>query len=338
MPTATRSRSQAAFCGALACALAGLTVPAPAQEPPRAEITNGVVTAKFYLPDPQSGYYRGTRFDWSGNTYSLTYKGHEFVGQWFERYDPKLHDAVMGPVEEFLTGDAGLGFAEVGAGETFVRIGVGVVRRPDDKPYDRFRTYDIVDTGRWAIETKRDRIVFKHELADAHGHSYLYRKTMRLLPKEPVLVIDHLLRNTGMKPIETQVYDHNFFVLDGQPTGPGASVRFAFEPKSAAALGGLAEIRGKAIEFPGELQKGQSVFGELTGFSDSAKDYDIRIESRKAGTGVRIQGNRPLAKLVFWAIRTTLCPEPYVQLRAEPGRETSWSIRYELYELAEAPR
>jgi hypothetical protein len=29
--------------------------------------------------------------------------------EWFERYDPKLHDAITGPVEEFLTDGAGLG-------------------------------------------------------------------------------------------------------------------------------------------------------------------------------------------------------------------------------------
>ena len=33
---------------------------------PQAEISSGRLHAKLYLPDAQSGYYRGTRFDWSG--------------------------------------------------------------------------------------------------------------------------------------------------------------------------------------------------------------------------------------------------------------------------------
>ena len=131
----------------LSCAV----LPLAAAEFPEAQISNGVVTAKFYLPDAQSGYYRGTRFDWSGNTYSLRFAGHAYAGQSFERYDPKLHDAIMGPVEEFLTGDAGLGYAEARPGETFIRIGVGVVRKPDDKAYDRFHTYEIVDSGKWTL-------------------------------------------------------------------------------------------------------------------------------------------------------------------------------------------
>jgi hypothetical protein len=63
------------------------------------------------------------------------------------------------------------------------------------------------------------------------------------------------------------------------------------------------------------------------------RDYDIRIENRKTSAGVRIVGDQPLSKLVFWSIRTTLCPEPYIRMRVEPGRESKWNIRYEFYTL-----
>jgi hypothetical protein len=300
---------------------------------PQAEISNGVVTARFYLPDAERGYYRGTRFDWSGNTYSLRALGHEYAGQWFERYDPKLHDAIMGPVEEFLTGDSSLGYAEAAPGGTFVRIGVGVVRKPEDKPYERFRTYEIVDPGKWTVKAERDRIEFRHELRDGAGYAYDYRKTVRLLDKAPAMTIEHSLRNTGTKPIETSQYNHNFFVIDGMPTGPDARVRFVFEPKAGSDLRGLAEVRGRELAYLRELQAGESIFTELAGFGPSARDYDIRIEHARAGAGVRIEGDRPLSKLVFWSIRKTLCPEPYVALRVDPGGLEQWSLRYTFYEL-----
>ncbi len=63
---------------------------------------------------------------------SLEFQGHTFFGQWFEKYDPKLHDAIMGPVEEFLTNGAGLGYAEAKPGENFVKIGVGAIRKPEE--------------------------------------------------------------------------------------------------------------------------------------------------------------------------------------------------------------
>jgi hypothetical protein len=65
---------------------------------PSVKITNGLITAKLLLPDANKGYYRGTRFDWSGVIPSLEYKGHNYFGVWNPaKYDPKLHDAITGP-------------------------------------------------------------------------------------------------------------------------------------------------------------------------------------------------------------------------------------------------
>ena len=91
------------------------STPGPAADFPRAEISNGQITAKIYLPDAKDGYYRSTRFDWSGAIYSLQHKGHEFYGTWFDRIDPMVIDwvhqgpeivagpcsALAGPVDEF---------------------------------------------------------------------------------------------------------------------------------------------------------------------------------------------------------------------------------------------
>ena len=147
---------------------------------PEAEISNGSIQARLLLPDPERGYYRGTRFDWSGAIASLKYKGHEYFGQWFEKYDPKIHDAIMGPVEEFRTNDAGLGYAEAKTGETFIRIGVGVVRKPEEEQYRPFNTYEIVNNGKWTVHKSADHVEFTHQLQDASGYAYVYRKVVRL--------------------------------------------------------------------------------------------------------------------------------------------------------------
>lgn len=305
-----------------------------AEGPPEAHLSNGLIEAKLYLPDAQQGYYRGTRFDWSGVISSLRFQGHEFFGQWFERYDPKIHDAIAGPVEEFLTRDAGLGYEEAKAGGNFIRIGVGVVKKPEEKAYQRFRTYEIVDPGRRSIRKGPDWIEFTHELSSDAGYGYIYKKTVRLAKDKPVMTLEHSLRNTGRLPIESAVYDHNFFVMDGQPTGPASVVRFPFEARATKSLQDLAEVRADQLVYLKELEKGQSVFTELEGFGSTARDYDLRLENRKAGMGVRIKGDQPIAKLVFWSIRTTFCPEPYINLRVEPGSESTWKIAYEFYTLA----
>src|SRR5277367_2879104 len=116
---------------AIALAVSTLTAADPPQaNPPQAAISNGILHAKLYLPDAVNGYYRATRFDWSGVIASLDFQGHSYFGVWFPRYDPLLHDAITGPVEEYRTGDSALGYADAAAGGTFIRIGVGVLRKP----------------------------------------------------------------------------------------------------------------------------------------------------------------------------------------------------------------
>lgn len=303
--------------------------------PPQAEISNGPLRATVNLPDAQAGYYRGTRFDWSGVVSSLTWNGHEYFGEWFERYEPTLHDAITGPVEEFLTGDSSLGYDEAKVGEAFVRIGVGAVRKPEEPAYRRFGTYDIVDPGTWKIERASDRIDFVHELGDTNGYAYVYRKTLRLAGD--TLVLDHTLRNTGRKPIATSVYNHNFFTMDRRPTGPDIVVVFPFTPRAARPLNGVAEIRGAELTFLQEFERRQTIFTELEGHGAGAGDYDFRIENRRTGAGVRITGDRPLSKLVFWSAHRTVCPEPYIDASTAPGQESSWKITYQFYS-APTPR
>lgn len=303
---------------------------------PKAELSTKTVAAKFYLPDAERGYYRGTRFDWSGQIYSLRAAGHEYFGQWFPSYDPKLHDAIMGPVEEFRSRDGGIGYADAKPGGTFIRIGVGVVRKPDGKEFDPFKTYGIVDPGKWTVRTGANSIAFTHELTAPNGYAYRYTKTVRLSEDKPEMTIEHSLENTGEKPIVTWQYNHNFFMLDSAATGPGSAVKFPFELQPVQPMrGDGGEAKGKEIVYSRELKPGggDSLYGEFTGFGKTASDYDFRLENKKAGAGVEIVGDRPLSKLVFWSIHTTFCPEAYIDIDAQPGRTFDWSYRYRFYDL-----
>ena len=316
----------------LLCLLLALALYA-AVDAPDAEIASSSLRAKLYLPDAERGYYRGTRFDWSGQIASLEWSGHNFFGQWFPRYDPKLHDAIMGPVEEFLTRGAGLGYAEAKAGESFVKIGVGAVRKPEESSFHQFSTYEITNPGKWSVNRKADSVEFTQTLPDTLGYAYTYTKTVRLAQDKPQLILDHRLRNTGAKTIDSSVYEHNFYMLDGLPTGPDVVVKFPFAVRAAADLKGMAETRGNEFGYLKELAQGQSVATDFQGYGDTAKDYDIRVENRKAGIGVRQAGDRPLSRLYFWSIRTTACPEAYIDMHIEPGKEFTWRITYDFYKL-----
>ena len=121
----------------------------------------------------------------------------------------------MGPVEEFMTNEKGLGYDEVAAGGEFIRIGVGAVRKPEEQRYERFKTYDIVDNGKWKVNKGKDWIEFTQDLGDHNGYSYRYTKRISLPKGESQMVIDHRLKNTGRKRSDAAVQPQ--FLRPGRP-------------------------------------------------------------------------------------------------------------------------
>ena len=211
---------------------------------PNTSISNGLITAHIYLPDAHSGYYRSTRFDWSGVIYSLTYKDHEYFGEWQDSDDALLHDRITGPVDSFEP----VGYKEARVGETFVRFGIGVLKKPEEKEFRWTHTYKIVDHGVWTVEQGDNWIEFEQTVANNHtSYPFVYTKRITATPGLAELVIDHRLVNTGDRTFISEVYNHNFFVIDGQSTGPDFVVRFPFEPSFDGDLKGYATSNGKEL-------------------------------------------------------------------------------------------
>jgi len=329
------------------CFLAGTlmtaqTYPGPY---PQTEISHGVLRAKIYLPDAEKGYYRGMRFDWAGVMASLEYRGHGYFGPFFEKFDPAVSDVVIGdpvvagiasaasgPVEEFIGADeSALGYPEAKPGETFCKIGVGVLRKIDNAPYSSYVNYPIVNGGKRSVESGPDWIEFTQQADCGSGYGYEYTKTIRLLKNEPVMTIAHHLVNRGAKAIETQVYDHNFMIIDHQGAGPTIKVTLPFSLKPSKPMDPLAEIRGKQLVFPKELRGNDTFYGEFRGFGKSAADYEIRVENKSTGAGVVIKCDQPLSKLGLWAVRTVVAPEPYIGIKIPSGHDFTWKYTYRFY-------
>jgi hypothetical protein len=313
---------------------------------PAWEISNTLVRVKLYLPDAVNGFYRGTRFDWSGVVGDLQYAGHSYYGPWFTQTDPKISDfiyqgadivagpcsAITGPVEEFTPP---VGYEEAKAGGSFIKIGVGVLRKPDDAAYSAYRLYEIVDGGKWSVKKSADAVEFTQELHDSSsGYGYVYWKKISLVKGKPEMSIEHSLRNVGSRKIHTAVYDHNFLVLDKKPTGPAFTITFPFDVAADPPVDKeLAEVRKNQIVYLKTLVGEDRVYTSIQGFGKSSDDYNIRIENVTAKAGMVIHGDRPLAKMSLWSIRSVLAVEPFIDISLEPGGESTWKYGYEYYTL-----
>ena len=362
-------------CGAALVLAVGLV---SAQSHPSHQVTNGDITATVYLPDAKNGFYTTTRFDWSGAIASLKYKGHEYYGTWFSKitdiydfgYEGPSKDvisadftAMVGPAEEF----GALGYNDVPAGGLFVKPGIGVLKR-DETNYNHSRPYAIANGGKWDVRTARDSVEFTHTLSEPSiNFGYVYTKVIRLTSGKPQMTISHVMKNTGSKPIVTNVYNHNFTTIDKQAIGPDIEITVPWQMTRAAGRGGragaparqgpppvdpyavladgqrmgtqcgqaqmqsLASAQGNTLVYSKVLEGAECYQTSFTGFGADAKDNDIRIENKKTGAGVRITGDRPLTRFGYWSIRTVVAPEPYIDLNIEPGQQFSWTYTYDFY-------
>ncbi len=220
-----------------------------------------------------------------------------------------------------------MGYEGAAAGGSFVQIGVGALAKDNNAPWLFYKYYKIINHGQWKIDSKPDQIEFTHTLDDS-AWSYEYKKTVSLDHKDkPQLVpLTHALKNTGHRNIVTDVFDHNFFVLDGQTTGPDADVTFPFNLRPAPNNGvlrgidTLISLKGGTVSFLRKLDQREYVYTLLQGFGNSAKDYDVRIENHHTGAAVRISSDRPVAKIMFWAQSHGLLRRALYTYQHRPGR------------------
>jgi hypothetical protein len=310
----------------------------------KVQIASDELVAQLHLPDPNDGFYQGTRFDWSGVIAGVQYKGHQYYGPWYTKRVPAVYDyvddgadivagrqsAITGPAEEF---PQPLGFDTARVGETFVKLGVGVLRKAADAEYSCYESYEIVDPGTRSVRTTPTSVEFTHQLAEARtGVGYVYRKTVRVIPGCSDLMIEHELHNTGRAPIKSDQYNHNFLTLDNAPVGPDLLITLPFRIRALSEPDPtLAMVRGHEIRFHTVLAPRDVVGFQMLGFRDDPRDYDIRVVNQRTGAGLRIAGNRPLTKLALWSIRSVLSMEPFVDVSTEPGGHTMWTYRYTHY-------
>ncbi len=264
---------------------------------------------------PEEGSYTGVRFDRSGLTASLAMDGVECCGPWYGTHDPAAHDAVRGPAEEFMPV-----FTEEGP---LLKIGVGLLDSPREG-YDRFQRYPVLDAGEWQVCSDLHSVQFVHRLPSW----YSYEKTLALTG-ETSFEIRHVL--TALRPLEGEVYNHNFFTLGCLQVTPRRRLSFPFRPEGDwRSEYDSVDFSENGVRFLRKLNAGESVFtGNIHAVGQAGMPYDLTLS--EAGLSLHITGNVPVTRTVLWSNHRIACPEPYNTFHAIPGKPFSWTLRYTFF-------
>ena len=301
-----------------------------AQDYPKAAVTGKSSAFTLYLPDDAKGYYRGTRFDRGGVIADWKVNGATLFHAWKEAHEPANADDITGPCEEFdQAGPADYAAAKVG--ETFVKIGVGELRRVKDEPYRFMATYPVVNPGKRTLTVVGTKYTFTHELTAKSGVGYRLVKVVESADTADaaVLKLHSTLTNTGTAAITTRVYNHNFFNANCDPVGPNYRFDLPGKLRVTKSEGRTGELTGKdadALTFRGKLDTGY-VYTEYADLPTTP--YRFTMRHTPSGTAVEVSSDRPLSAFRVWGIATVICPEPFVAIDdLAPGKSFAWSTTY----------
>ena len=295
--------------------------------------------------------YRRTRFDWSGFVTQVTLDGrHTFCVP--EDYDPQKGTGGIGLCGEFGNEKA-IGYAEAAAGELFPKLGIGLLRKPDNDTYKFMRDHEIVTPFPIRIEQDETQTTFTVEPVECNGYAIRTRKTLRAEGNR--LEISEQLENVGTKAIHTEEYYHNFIGIDGLPLGPDYRLRFPYEwkPEKIAEMyrsflpGVLKSItpgfvldfllrrmmddrvlvlEGKEVTFNEKPQK--AFYGRSSGFFKTEQPQ-WEIAQSASGVSLKEYDDFSPLRVAIWGTAHVVSAEVFIDLQANPGETLSWSRSYE---------
>jgi hypothetical protein len=289
-------------------------------------LENGALKATIQLPDASRGYYRGTRFDWSGLVSQVEYRGHTFFGELKRPHRPTVHDHAAGLCDEFGMGTP-LGYTDVKKGGAFLKIGVGALIRGNEPRYGFHLNYPIAEPGSWDIQASKAQVTFTQKMAGPRGWGYRYVKTVALEKGRPVLSVKHVLVNSGTKRILTDQYNHNMFIFDRQPIGRAYRVAFAFAPELLKPSLKKAVVLGREFRFTEEVLTGH-FWSPLIGYA-LPRHNTFTVSHEPLGVSVKVSTVRAPGKVCMYAEKTSVCPETFVSLDVAPGRSVTWTTVHE---------
>jgi hypothetical protein len=298
--------------------------------------------------------YRGTRFDWSGFTTQVTLdEKHTFCA-------PEAHGEVestggIGLCNEFGN-DLPVGYEDAKPGEAFPKLGIGLLVRPDEMPYNFFRTYEIAKPFPIEVETIPHQACFTVQPVDCRGYAVRLVKTVRV--EENLLTFDYQLENTGSNPTITNEYCHNFLCINEKPIGLEYCLRLPYTASLEPPLVDLRRIAPPAIrwlprpilqrianriygrmqgvlEFQGQEIHWKSIpsdafYGRLQGFFQTDKPQWELVHS-PSGVGLREIDNFPPVRVAIWGRSYVASAEVFVGIKLQPGESQTWSRRYEFF-------
>jgi hypothetical protein len=157
---------------------------------------------RLNIEEPQEGYGE-TRFDHTGKVIQLWWKGIPMCTS--ELAENNSEQQGKGFFNEFGISKP-IGYDDTEIGDYFPKIGVGMLKKENNQPYDFFHQYECLPYE-FATEVNDSGVTFKCINRD---QKYAFHLEKKVTLTDTGFVIDYQLNNKGEVIFNTSEYVHNF--------------------------------------------------------------------------------------------------------------------------------
>ncbi|WP_010663697.1 hypothetical protein [Marinilabilia salmonicolor] len=282
---------------------------------------------KLNIEKPQQGYI-GSRFDWTGKVIQLWWKGIPFCTS--ELFDSHSDQQGKGFFNEFGI-DQPNGYDEMKPGKFFPKVGVGMLRKEDNKEYDFFNNYECLP---FEFAAEDDDVNVKFKCTNSFDQfAFVLEKTIKLTDKG--FVIEYQLENRGKETFNTSEYVHNFL-------SPGKRV---LSTEHQLVVG--EEIDEK--EFSQGLNpnnclsySGNKISWKNTPDSDfffekisepKEEGFNWKLIDRHLNVSISETVDFMPAKINLWGRAHVVSPELFKSISLQPGETDRWQRVFEINQV-----
>jgi len=296
--------------------------------------------------------YSGTRFDWTGFVTQVTLDGkHTFCMP--ESLVEGQGTGGIGLCNEFGN-DLPIGFDDAQKGETFPKLGIGLLWRGEEPKYDFFRRYQIANNFPIQVDINDTQADFIVEPTETLGYSARLEKTLKV--RDNWLEFTYLLKNTGLKPFKTTEYAHNFMAIDAHPIGPDYQFTFPFRVEFEDLSPMLRGFAPKWMRFLPRMIVNRAVnqriaqmreifrvdgnvlgltqipssplYSRLISFSKTDQPQ-FELIHKPSGVWMREYDDFEPVRVAVWGVAHVISAEIFNLIQLEPGQSMSWKRSYE---------
>lgn len=275
--------------------------------------------------------YHSSRFDWTGQISQVLFNGHNFCTT--ETNDISLlSKRGIGMCNEFGISTP-IGYTNCRLGEWFPKIGVGLLLKDTDEPYNFFKEYRVQAAKTIVTKSCEHDLIIESSIPLTRGYSYELKKSFSLDNKS--LNIKYTLTNTGTESIITEEYTHNFLGFDLLPVNDKYKLIFPvnIEIEKLSAIvnpSGCTKVQDNIFSWI-STPESDFFYSDLNSGKEKIKTWSL--ENSEARIGISETVDFEPGGCNLWGKGHVISPEIFININLNPGESMDWNRKYQFYEL-----